>query len=382
MRTHISMRTTFVARSVLALLVLATACGKKEPAPAASAADSAKTATVLSAQDIATAESRVMGAGVTVSGSVEPAEVVRLTAQIAGTVGGVRVDRGSQVARGQVLAVIEAQGVRSQAAGAEAQVAAARAQLGIAQQRLVASKRLLDAGAISAIEYRTAQANQEAAEAQLAAARAQSAGANESAAHTTVRAPISGVISARGVSGGEPVSVGADLFTVVNASELELAGQVGVQEASRVRSGQAVAFTLDAYPNQSFRGRVARVDPTSDPGTGQVGVYVRLPNPGNRIVGGQFARGRIETGGTTTAVTIPESALTNRTADTATVYVIAGNKASRRKAVLGARDETSGTVAVLTGISAGEKVLINPPSDIGEGTRVTIAADKPVAAPR
>jgi RND family efflux transporter MFP subunit len=176
--------------------------------------------------------------------------------------------------------------------------------------------------------------------------------------------------------------VGAELFTIVDASELELSGQVGVQEAARVRAGQAVTFTLDAYPGQAFRGRVARVDPTSDPGTGQVGVYVRLPNPGNRIVGGQFARGRIETGGTTTAVAVPEAVVTNRVADSATVYVIAGNKVSRRKVVLGTRDETTGTIAVLTGVTAGERLLINPSSDIGEGTRVTIAADKAAAAPR
>jgi len=327
----------------------------------------------LSPQDIAIAESGSVGGEITVSGNLDPSEVVKLQSQVAGTVTGVRVDRGTRVSRGTVMATITAQGVRSQAAGAAAQVAAARAQLAVAQQRLEGSKRLFDAGAISAIEYRTAQANVEAAEAQLASARAQAAGASESAARATITAPISGVVSARAVSGGEPVGIGADLFTIVNTTELELAGQVGVEEAARVRAGQTVVFSLEAYPGQVFRGRVARVDPTADPGTRQVGVFVRLPNPDNRVLGGQFAQGRIETGGTTAAVTIPDAAITNRTPTGAEVFVIGPeNRIARRTVTLGQRTGSTGRTAVLTGLEAGERVVLNPSSDIRDGVVVSL----------
>ena len=357
-----------------AALLAVAACSKSE---ATSSADSATAtpAIVLSPQDLGTAENSTMGSAVMVSGNLDPAEVVKLQSQVAGTVTGIRVDRGTRVSRGTVMAIISAQGVRSQAAGAQAQVAAARAQLAVAQQRLEGSKRLFDAGAISAIEYRTAQANVEAAEAQVAAARAQSAGAGEAASRATIVAPISGVVSARAVNNGEPVGIGDDLFTVVNTSELELAGQVGVEEAARVRAGQTVAFSLDVYPGRVLRGRVARVDPTADPGTRQVGVFVRLPNPGNEIIGGQFAQGRIETGGTASALTIPESAVTNRTPTGATVFVVtAANKISRRAIVLGQRDETTGRVAVTSGLQAGERVVLNPSSDIKDGAAVSLAA--------
>lgn len=352
-------------------------CGDADKAASESAAPPP---IVLNAQDVAIADTRTIGAAVLVSGNLDPADVVSVKAQIPGTVVGVRVDRGTSVSRGQVLAVIQAQGIRSQAAGAAAQVAAARAQLSVAQQRLEASKKMYDAGAISAIEYRTAQANVDAAAAQVAAARAGAAGASESAMRATIVSPISGVVSARAVSGGEAVNPGAELFTVVNATELELTGQVGVGDAGRVRVGQPVAFALDGYPNEVFRGRVARVDPTADPATRQVGVFVRLPNPGKRIVGGQYARGRIETGGTTTAVVIPEAAITSRSADSATVFAVVGTRVSRRTVLLGARDDGSGLVAVLNGIQAGERVLLNPSTDIGDGTVVSIAG-APAAVP-
>jgi membrane fusion protein, multidrug efflux system len=352
---------------------IASACGK--PDSEAEGAN-APVPVVLSAQDVAIAEARTIGSAVLVSGNLDPADVVSVKAQIPGTVTRVSVDRGSRVSRGQVLATIEAQGIRGQAAGAAAQVAAARAQLSVAQQRLQASRKLYDAGAISSIEYRTAQANVEVAEAQLAAAQAGSAGAFESARRATITAPITGIVSARMVNGGEAVNPGTDLFTIVDASQLELAGQVGVQDAGRIHAGQPVTFTLDGYTGQTFRGNVVRVDPTADPATRQVGVFVRLANPGQRIVGGQYARGRIETGGTNTAVVIPEAAITSRMGDSAIVFAVVGNKVARRTVLLGARDEGSGLLAVQSGIQAGERVLLNPSTDVGDGTVVSIPGDQ------
>lgn len=372
------MNRTLVLVGILGISVAA--CGKPETGSVADS--SAPTPIVVSASDVATAQARTIGAEVLVSGNLDPAEIVTVKAQIPGTVSGVRVDRGTSVSRGQTLAVIEAQGIRSQAAGAEAQVAAARAQLSLAQQRLEASKKLFAAGAISSIEYKSAQANVDAAEAQLAGARANAAGASESAARATITAPISGVISARMVNGGEAVNPGADLFTIVDASQLELQGQVGVSDAGRIRVGQPVSFSLDGYPNQVFRGRVERIDPTADPTTRQVSVFVRMPNQGRRIVGGQYARGRIETGGTTTATTIPEAAIVSRQGDSATVYVVLGNRVARRTVMLGPRDDATGLVAVLTGVNVGDRVLLNPSSDIGEGTLITMPADRAATPPR
>lgn len=371
----------------LAFLVLVTACGgDKEASAADSTAAAAAAAIVLAPQDLATAEVTAVGSGLIITGNLDPSEVVELRAQVPGVVSGVRVDRGTPVRRGAVLAVIEASGIQSQAASAQAQVDAAEAQLSVAQQRLEGSRRLYESGAISSIEYRMAQASTDAARAQVAIARANAAGAIESADRATITSPLTGIVSARFVSGGEAVNPGAPLFTVVDATELELAGRIGVQDAVRVRAGQPVEFALDAMPGRAFRGHVARVDPTADPGTRQVGVYVRLANPGNRIVGGQYARGRIETGSTGTGIMIPESALTSRSGNEALVFVLAGigTRVVRRSVTVGARDEATGRIAILAGLQAGERVLLNPTSDIVDGTRVTLApaaSPPPAAAP-
>ena len=374
-----SSRAATLRRALLTLALPAlAACSKGEGTTEDSAAAASPAAMVLGPQDVATAREGDAGAGLVLSGPLEPKERVTIRAQVPGTVRNLRVDRGSPVTRGQRLATIQAVGVTSQAAGARANVAAAEANLAVARQRRDAARTLRAAGAMSEIDLRTAVAQYEAAEAQLAAARAQSASSGEAAGFTTIESPLTGVVADRMVEDGEAVNPGAALLTVVNARTLELAGQVGVADAGRVRAGQPVTFSLDAFPDEEFRGRVARVDPTADPGTRQVGVYVELANPTGRIVGGQFARGRIATGGAVVrGVLIPATAVQGGSADatTGSVFVVQGGRLARRTVTLGARDASTGMVVVLDGIRAGEQVIVVPSPDVKEGTPVTLPAD-------
>lgn len=384
-----SLRRALPALALPAALLLG-ACSRNGEAREDSAAAGATPSTgttgtlVLGAQDVATAREGDVGDALTVSGPLEPKERVTIRAQVKGTVRELRVDRGSPVTRGQRLARIQAVGVQSQAAGARAQVASAQANLALAEQRLAAARRLITAGAISDDDLRSAVAQQEAAQAQLAAARAQAATSGEAAGYTIITAPISGVVSDRRVEEGEAVDPGDELLSVVNSRTLELAGQVGVADAGRVRVGQAVTFTLDAFPNREFRGRVARVDPVADPGTRQVGVYVELPNEGGRIVGGQFARGRIATGAgqAVRGVLIPATAVQGAGAGATqgSVLVVEGGRLARRAVTLGERDQSTGLVVVQSGVRAGEQVVVVP-SEVKEGTPVTLAADIGASVP-
>ncbi|HEY0995281.1 MAG TPA: efflux RND transporter periplasmic adaptor subunit [Gemmatimonadaceae bacterium] len=371
-------RTPRGALTLLALLSLA-ACGGADKSATAektppTVEDSAG-AIVLAAQDLATAQVAQLGASISLSGPLEPKDRVVVRAQVPGTVQSVRVDRGTAVRRGQLLATIRAEGVQSQAAGARAGVAAAQANVAVARQRLEAARTLRQAGAMSEIDFRSAQAAYESAEAQLAAARAQSAAAGEAAGYTTISAPIAGIVSDRKVDQGEAVNPGAELLTIVDARTLELRAQIGVADAARVRVGQAVSFTLDAAPGQHFSGRVARIDPTADPGTRQVNVYVELPNANGRIIGGQFARGSIATGATQ-AIVLPVSAVQGVSQDgrNGHVFLVATGRVTRRPVILGPRDEGTGRVAIASGIREGEQVIANPTSAISDGTAVRIAA--------
>jgi membrane fusion protein, multidrug efflux system len=323
---------------------------------------------ILGASDVATAEEVTVNSGVALTGSLNPYQRVEVRAQVPGVVSALAAERGQSVRAGAVLARIQAQGITSQAAGARSAVAAAQAGLALAQRQMESATTLFQAGAMSEIDYRRAQTQFEAAQAQLAAAEAQATGAGELAQRTVVSAPITGEISSRSVSQGEAVNPGQTLFEVVNSSTLELEGQVPVDQAGAVREGQAVVFTIDAYPGKEFRGTVARVSPVADLGTRQVGVVLRLPNEDRALIGGLYATGRVLTESATQAVVVPAAAVRG-TADSSFVLTIENGVVTRRPVALGTRDVARGVVAINSGIQAGERVIVAPGA-VPEGARV------------
>ncbi len=335
---------------------------------------------LLGSQDVAVATMRSVGSGVIITGSLQPAYSAKVKAQVPGTVLRILADRGTAVAQGQPLAAIAAEGIRGQAEGARAGVAAADANLALARQRLESARTLRDAGAMSAIDYSAAQAGYEAAVAQAASARAQAAGADEMAGRATVRAPIDGVVGERVVEEGESVSIGDDMFTVVRSDVLELSGSVPVDAAAQIRPGQTVVFTLSANPGAEFRGEVSRIEPMADPETRQVGVYLRLRNPGG-VIGGQFATGRIEGRSMAEVVVIPEVAVRGDGADMFVMAVVDG-RAVKRQVTVGTADPATGLIAIVSGLQAGEQVIVTPSATIAEGALVQLGPSAmPAAAP-
>jgi RND family efflux transporter MFP subunit len=362
---------------IFATALLLTACGGKKE-EAANASQEAPPL-VLSNQDVASAQLSSIAGGAVITGSLQPAWIITISAQVPGTMQRIAVDRGVAVREGQVLAVIQAEGIRGAAEGARAGVAAAEANLAVARQRMESAETLRKAGAMSEIDYKAAAAGYEAARAQVAAARAQAAGAIEAAVSATIRAPMTGVINSRMVDVGENVNPGDQLFTLVRSDELELLGQVPLDAAATIRPGQPVVFTLPAYPNREFRGSVSRIEPMANPQTRQVGVYVRMKNPGG-IVGGQFATGRIVGQTSQEATVVPQAAVRGGATDTH-VLVIQNGRVAKRTVTAGAADPSTGMVAITNGLQPGEMVIVaNTP--IAEGARVQVgAAPAPASAP-
>ncbi|MEP6834997.1 MAG: efflux RND transporter periplasmic adaptor subunit [Gemmatimonas sp.] len=366
-------RRALIATAFATGVVAFGACKKADEKPVDTAA-AAQPAQQLSTADITRADTSRLAAGTLVTGTLHPADVVVVRAQLAGTLQRVRADRGTSVSRGQTLAVIEAVGVQSQAEGAKASVAAASAVLALAQKKLDGARMLHKAGAISDVDLKVAEADFASAQAQLASATAQSSTAGENAGRATVTAPLTGVISDRRIQDGEAVRVGDELFTIVNPRELELKADIPVDEAGAVKVGQSVRFTLAAMPGQVFTGRVDRKDPVASEDTRQVGLYLRVPNANGKIVAGQFASGRIVSGDAKAVVVVPVGAVREGSGKF-WVLRIDNGKIERRDVTVGSRDEAAGLVVVTSGLAAGDQVITSPGLQIAAGTRITIASD-------
>jgi membrane fusion protein, multidrug efflux system len=359
---------------ILATALLMAACGGDKADEAATVAEKPL---VLSAQDVASARLASIAGGAVLTGTLQPGWIVTISAQVPGTVQSLAVDRGVAVREGQVLAVIQAEGIRGAAEGARAGVAAAEANLAVARQRMESAQTLRQAGALSEIDFKAAAAGYEAARAQVAAARAQAAGAIEAAVSATIRAPMNGVINSRSVQVGENVNPGSEMFQLVRSDELELAGQVPLEAAASIRPGQPVVFNIPAYPNREFRGTVSRIEPMANPQTRQVGVYLRMKNPGG-VVGGQFATGRIVGQASQEATVIPEAAVRGVGNDTH-VLVIQNGTVAKRAVRVGNNDPSTGMIAVTNGLQPGEMVITSTAA-IAEGAKVQVGSTTPAPA--
>lgn len=329
----------------------------------------------LGPMDVAVAQTGVLQAGIAVTGSLEPREEVEVRAQLAGQVSRVRVEQGSVVREGEILAELDGGALGSQIASADAQIASMQAALANARREAESARLLASEGALADRDLRQAESGLSAAQAQVAAAQAQRAQLADSRSRSVIRAPIGGIVSVRAVSAGEAVNPGQAMFTVVNVDALELAARVPAAEVARVRAGQPVNFTVDGFPNREFRGEVVRIDPVADPATRQVTTYVRLPNPGRELVGGLFATGRIESGTAAEGTIVPVEAVRGE-GGARYVLAVQGERIVRLPVEVVGSDEAGGRVAV-SGIDAGTVVVTGPSAGLEVGTRVRVSGTVP-----
>ena len=356
----------FLAFAVVAALG---ACKRGSAAEADSAA--AETATV-GTENIAVVVTGVLQNGPTISGNISPEREATVRAQVGGSVLQTNADAGQAVRAGQTLARIEAGGLQDVFLSARAGVTAASNSADVANRELARSQKLLAAGAIAERDIEQARRSSISANAALADARARLSTAQKQVGNTNVTSPMSGVVSERPVSAGDVVQPGAALFTVVDPSSMRLEGSVPSEELAQVRVGAPVMFTVNGYPGRSFTGRVTRINPTADPATRQVRVFVSIPNAEGKLVGGLFANGRLASE-SRTGLVAPAGAVDARS-NVPAVFRIKRGKVERVPVQLGLRDEGSETIEIKSGVQAGDTLLLGAAQGITPGTIVKVSA--------
>jgi RND family efflux transporter MFP subunit len=328
----------------------------------------------LAASDVAAVGRSTIEESVQISGDLRPIETVIVRARLEGDLQGVYVREGQPVGAGQMLAQFEASEEESNRVSAVADREAARSDLTNAQWNLEQSESLFKAGAIAEQQLKAAQQTATAARARLAAAEARVRASSSTVRDTRVAAPTAGVIEKRFVQPGEHVARGANMFTLVRSTVLELAAAVAARQANDVRVGQVVHFTADG---RRFDGQVARVSPTIDPTTRAATVYVQIPNSTNVLRGGTFATGRVVTRTLGEVVAVPSAAIRQPQAGGRPfVYRIAGRVIDVAPVSLGATDDARGLVQVVEGLNAGDRVVVGNVGALGRGMQVIIAGDE------
>ena len=362
----------------LSAFVAVSACSKGDDA---AAAERAKTeAMVVGPENITVATNGAIMTGPSISGTLEPEREAVFRAQVAGSVLQTYADQGQAVNAGAVLARIDASGIQDAYTSARAGLVAARNAADVAAKDLARNQKLLAAGAIAERDIDQSRRASIAAQAALEDANSRLASAEKAYRSTTVTAPFSGVVSERPVSAGDVVQPGSALFTVVDPSSMRLEASVPAEQLASIRIGVPVNFTVSGYPGRQFVGRITRINPTADPTTRQVRIYVSIPNAGRALVGGLFANGRMSSA-TKMGLVVPASAVDVR-GSAPTVMRVKQGKAEKVQVQIGLSDQSSETIEVLSGLQAGDTLLLGAAQGITPGTavRVSTPAAVPVAS--
>lgn len=309
-------------------------------------------------------------------GRVVASASVEVRPQVSGVLRQVFIQDGERVTAGQKLFALDAQPLSATLAQAQAQWARDKALANDAAATQARLKPLADKEFVTAKEYESAVSNRLALEATAAATRTQIEQARIALGYATLTAPISGRAGAVLVKPGSLVSTGGTTpMLVINAlSPVEVAFSLPQAELQALREAMAKAtLAVEARDSltQQLRavGELVFIDNALSEAAGTIGVKARFTNTDEKLWPGEFYAMRI-TLRTDNAVTVPERAL-QQGQNGPYVYVAEGGKAVLR--LVKVARVLDGTVAVASGLTEGETVLINLPNNLRDGSAVKVA---------
>ncbi len=211
-----------------------------------------------------------------------------------------------------------------------------------------------------------------AAQARIAEARAAVALAQKAVEDTTVRAPFAGYVAERFASMGEHATPEKPLMELVVLERLKLELQMPAGEAGRVRRGQAVEATTDAYPDWVIRGEVTTIRPLVEADARRLRVEVIVSNGEQRLRPGMFVTARLLLPERTPWVMAPRAAVRwHPGLGAQVVYVVEGNRARLRVVQVG--EVVGEEVEIRSGLEAGESVVVTGLEKLEDGKTVSVA---------
>jgi len=313
-------------------------------------------------------------------GTLQGFQQAPIAARAAGYVRRWTKDIGSHVAKGEVLAVIEAPEVDQQLSQAEAARQQAAAGLALAKSTVDRWEALRRKDVVSQQELDERRSGATQAAANLAAADANVQRLRQLQGFTRVTAPFDGVITRRNVEVGDLVdSSGKTLFVLTQMDPLRIYVNVPQSYAQLVRAGQKVVVTQAELRGRTFTGEVARSAGAIDPATRTMQVEINLPNRDGTLLPGAYVQVDLPLAGAKTLV-VPTNVLLFRGEGTRVALVDADHRVRLKPVTLGRNLGES--IEVLGGVADGDRLVVNPSDSLADGDAIAIGDDAAASAPR
>ncbi|MBI2114358.1 MAG: efflux RND transporter periplasmic adaptor subunit [candidate division NC10 bacterium] len=408
MTAHAPHRKTWPALLVLASMAqfLAAGCGNTEAKLSAQPDAAAKAVAVT----VAKAEERMLPMGLDVTGTLMADAQTDIASEIEQRVVEVLVERGQFVNVGQVVARMHDQDAKNQLREAEASEAQIRERLGLVngqtfdplrtpevQQARASMDRaeadyrrfvqLLEEGAVSRAEHDLRRADSLAAKAQyetainqmrqlyqsLLAQKVRVAMGRKAMEDTVIRAPFSGVIAEKAANVGRYTKKGDRIATIVRIDPLRIELTIPEGAVAAVRKGQKVSFAVQSHPDRQFEGTIAYVGPAVRTESRVLVVEAIVPNPRELLQPGLFATARIELPAARPSVMVPAAAVKN---EGGVFKLFVANEATAEVRIVQTGREAGGSVEILRGLSAGERVVSSQANGLTDGAAIAVQEAK------
>jgi len=327
-------------------------------------------------------------------GELTPYETVALYSRVNGFVKTIRVDRGSRVKLGELIAVLEAPELDAQKAEAQSKLQGAQAQLAAVRSKADATSSTYDRlkaasatpGVVAGNDVVVAQKAVEADQGQIAAAQQNVEAARQALrsvadmeGYLHITAPFAGVVTERNVHPGALVGpaggpgTAAPIVRIVSSNRLRLVIPVPEAYTAGMTSGAALSFSVAAYPGQMFSGTVSRIAQSVDVSTRTMAIELDVDNTDARLAPGTFCQVRWPIRRTAPSLMVPSASVASTTGRTFVIRVRGG----RTEWVDVKTGLSSGPLIEVFGdLTAGDEVAAHGTDEVRSGTQVQARPSK------
>ena len=310
-------------------------------------------------------------------GFIEPNQGVTLSTELAGTIDAITFESGKPVKAEQLLLSLDSTVERANLRASQAKLPAAKAKFERFQN-------LYKTSSISKEQLDEAEAAYRSLEADIESLKA-------TITRREVRAPFSGVVGLRNVFLGQYLQPGTDIVRLEDTSVMRLRFTVPQTDISKITLGQTIKINVDAYPQTQFDGHITAIEPAVNYQSGLIQVQADIPNNGGQLRSGMFARASIILPTVKDQIVIPQTAI-SFTLYGQNVYVLKegeetdkeGNKVKvlrAKQVVVKAGERRGNDVHVLSGIQAGDQIVLSGQVRLSNDTKVHVVENDALAVP-
>ncbi|HUR35012.1 MAG TPA: efflux RND transporter periplasmic adaptor subunit, partial [Vicinamibacterales bacterium] len=325
-----------------------------------------------------------MSESISVVGNLIGAATVEAVPKVSGRLEAVAVRLGDRVSRGQTLARVEDREILEQVKQAEAsfEVSAAtirqrEADLKLAQTNLDRSRSLFERQLIPRQTFDDTDARYQAAAAALDLARAQYSQAQArldelkiNLANTIITSPVSGFIGKRVLDPGAWVTPNSAFISVVDISVVRLIVNVVEKDLRKITQGMKADVTVDAFPGETFDGRIAHVAPVLDPATRTAQIEIEVKNANFRLKPGMYAKVDFVVERRANTLVVPANAIVDMNGKKGVFLADEGDVAKFKPVSIGMSQPD--VVEVVDGLPEGTRVVTTGATALREGDRIVL----------